>query len=988
MVSTETLQVVIQARDMLSDKIKGVNNALKQTGTTANTAGTTATSATNRIGQAYTQLQSKVTSVFNNIRNIIRNSTVGKAINESSLAQPFLNAAEKIKQKWTSMTETIKSKLKGITSSSNNTGGFNISAAGLATLNGQVTTTTGKVTLLGNTMNRIAGIASKLGINFGTAFTTASAKIEGFRNKLSTIGSKVSSVVSGLSGVQSAIMSAFGLVGVTSLKSFTIEAAIAREKVNAITKSVTGSSEAFTKTQQSIKTAIAGTTLGYNNMATAVNNVALRFHVTGDAVSNLAGPMSKVGILAQAMGKSSSEAASIMEHAFDGLQGKWRQLKTLGITEDDLKAAGWSGAADDVNGYAAALDKVLEKNPKFKEFTNTFEYQWESLKMSIKGVGTEIGMILLPILKQLLSWFTTLNKECPWLTKILVILAVAFLGIISVLSALAPIILMVAELWTEEAAAQMLALAPYILIAAAIIAVIAILWHLYNTNESVRNTMNRIGETIKKTVLTAWENLQKIIQPLIPTFQHLMDVIGRAINDFLRMMGITSETGENFDTLSAIVQVLGILLHGFVSYVTGVVQVLAAVLVPVINLVINVFANLISFITTVAEAFSLLMSGDVVGFFTTLGEALSTFLLDNVTVLGQFFIELLNNLGTVLMGAGSLVGSWIINFITQGVLGAYTFVMGFIGQIMALPGQLWLWLNDAYLRFLAWKTYLIESFKLAASNAVNGFISYIMGLPGKVWTWLLNTITKIKNFASQAKQKMFDAAKSIVDGFKSKITSLPSVMWTELMNIKTKIQNAVGSLVGAIKQLGWNLLTNFKSALGIASPGHMSHAIEDEMNYISGHITGAYNTLSREAEGLGNNIMEGFNRSGASNIATTISGDGSVGYAVAHSISDNTGNAQNKLMEQLIRLLKELVSIKQEENIDTITVNNDGTVTVKHDLNITGLPETIDEETVIEILRQEITSKDVIKQLTSNREFQSMDQRFKDRIVREYARHI
>ena len=69
MVSTETLQVIINAKDQLSSQVKEINNTIRQTGTTANSSSTTASSATDRIGAAYDRLKNKVTTAFNNIKN-------------------------------------------------------------------------------------------------------------------------------------------------------------------------------------------------------------------------------------------------------------------------------------------------------------------------------------------------------------------------------------------------------------------------------------------------------------------------------------------------------------------------------------------------------------------------------------------------------------------------------------------------------------------------------------------------------------------------------------------------------------------------------------------------------------------------------------------------------------------------------------------------------------------------------------------------------
>jgi len=993
MVSTETLQVVINAKDMLSSKVKQVNEAIRQTGTVANTSGTVASNATNRIGQAYDRLRSKVNNVFNNIKNTIKNSTLGTAINESGLARPFLNAAEQIKQRWSSMTETLKSKLKGLSGSANASGGFNISAAGLATLNGQVTTTTGKISTLGNMINKIGGYSSTLGIKLSTAFATAQTKVEAFKSKLSTVGSKMQSVVGGLSGVQSAIMSAFGAVGVTSLSQFTIGAAVARQKLNAVTTGITGSEAATKRLNQAISAATNGGIVGFTKVAQAVQQIGIKYNLTNQQLEATAPVLNKIGTLARAMGKDSETAATIMSKAYDGLNGNFMLLqRNLGITKQQLLDNGWSGASDDVDGYTMALNKVLDTKPEMQEYLNSYEGQMERLKLAVGGVGRQIGEVFLPILNALLGGFLELHQKCPWLTTVIVGLGVAILGLVSILSVLAPIIIMVAELWTEEAAAQMLALGPYVLIAAAIIAVIAIMWHLYNTNENVRNAINKLGDTIRGILVTAWENLQRIIQPIIPTFQHLFDVIGRLCNQLLSFFGITSQTGEGFDTWTAIAKVLGAVLQVIVQHMVTMAEVALSILVPALNFIVNVIASLLNFLTSVGEALALLMQGDILGFLTTIMEALDVLLVNIITSLGQMLLEILNNLGLVFGVSITMLWNWIVQLVTGFVTGAVLAVTGFISWISSLPGQFWTWLMDAINRVLAWKNQLVSNFRTAATNAINGFISYIQGLPGKFWTWLVNTYNKVSSFKSTLVQKISDAARSVVDNFKNKISSLPTVMWNELMNIKYKIQNAVGSLGAAIRNLGSNLLSQFKSALGIASPGHMSHAIEDEMGYIGDNITNSYNTLSKKAAKLGNSIMSGFNSTMGSLDANV--GGGNIGYTVSHDINEPSQSNRNKLLEKIVDLLDKLdlnnnnISNVVSGDANAVRVVNDGKVTLRYELDFINAPAGMSNSDVEEIVRNILSEKETLKQLTNNREFQDLDKRMKVKILSELSRHI
>lgn len=811
MVSSQTVEVILRAKDQLSQTVDQVNNKIKSIGTNGkqamDTTKTATNSATNAMKQQeteintvktrYDSLKGTVNNAFNSIKNTIKNSSPAKYINASSIAQPFKNGAEMIRQKWQTLTENLKSKLRSISSQKVEP---QISNAGLMTLNGQVASTTTKVTTLGNALIKLGNYAPGLASKLGGAFVS-------IQNKITTAKDKITNLASGLSGLQSGIMSAFAIVGVTSLKSFIIDSAIAREKVNAVTREVAGSEQAFKSVNKSIKSAVAGTTLGYNNMAKAVNNVALRFHVTGEAVGSLAGPMSKVGILAQAMGKSTEEASKMMESAFDGLNDKWRGLKQIGITKEDLIGAGWSGAKEDVDGYAKALDKVLEKNPKFKEFTNTFEYQFESFKMSVKGIGTEIGMVLLPILKSFLGFLTDLSKQHPWLLKIAVIIGLVVLALSSIATAILPLIMLISAIkeftivttiWNavtkvativQGALNAVMALNPVFLLVIAIVALIAILVYLYYTNEDVRNALNGLFEFITGSLIGAWDWL---CQSLTDVWNWLI-----SIGDYLN--------------------------------------------------------------TTFLTAWQV-----VVDFFTGIWETLTNF--------GTIITELWTWITTALWGTLESIWLWAVETYNAFVLAGWQSVMGFINWIMSLPSLAWAWLWNTILNFITWALQVYEQAKKAGQDAVNGFIDYIKSLPGKAWTWLLNTLAKILGFGENGGQKMSSAGNTMVHNFIEWIKKLPSKMWDELMNIGKQIVTASGPLVAKIIKLGTDMLNNFLHSLGIASPGHMAHNMGYEMGYIADAMVNNQSNLNKTAQKTGQSILSGFNKNDYSNMSDVITG--------------------------------------------------------------------------------------------------------------------
>lgn len=794
-----TLEVILRARDQLSGAVDKVNQKLKQTGTTSQNAMNQTKNATsqatqalkqqetaaNTVSQKFNNVKSTVTNAMNQVKTAIQNANPSKYINAESISKPFKNAAESIRSKW----QTLMQNLKGETNKLNNTKvGFQISTAGLMTLDGQIATTNSKVTTFLTTLNRISPTLNTIGGRAVNAFNQ-------IRTGIGNASAKLTNLASGLSGVQGMLMSAFAVVGVTSLKSFIIDSAIAREKVNAVTREVAGSEAAFKKVNASIKAATAGTTLGYNNMAKAVNNVALRFHVTGEAATSLAGPMGKIGVLAQAMGKSSEEAASVMEHAFDGLQDKWRSLKQYGITKEALIGEGWSGAADDVEGYAKALDKVLEKNPKFEQFTHTFEYQFESFKMTIKGIGTEIGMILLPILKGLLEGLTSLSKEHPGLLKIAVVVGLVVLALASIATTVLPIIMLVSALkelkiatmavqvattiWnavTKIATAVQAALNfvmsmnPIMIVVLAIAALVAILTYLYFTNEDVRNALNGLWDFLVNSFIGAWEWLQQTFQGLYEYLASVFIPIWTWIND------VFTQGGDA--------------INGFITWLQG---------------LYDKFLEVLPLILAILMPWTLLFDENI------RNTAISAV---------QGFISWISQLPTQLwfwlLDCIEKVKLWALSLKDKFVEAASTAVNNFIDWIKSLPGKAWTWLSNVLSKAGEFKDQVIAKLREAGTKSVTYFTDKIKNLPGAMWTELMNIKQKISDGVGQLVESIKNLGWKMLEGFKDALGIhspgfMSEDMENEMQYIQDRMTDVYSDVYDTASEVGSNILDGFNS---------------------------------------------------------------------------------------------------------------------------------------------------------------------------------
>ena len=129
----EELKMVDEASkvaEKVDKNIQKISDTSKKTSNTTQTSSKIIQNAlrqqeqsTNKLAQAYNKLNTTVQNVFNKIKNTIKNSKPAQYIKESNLAQPFLNAAEKIRSTW----QTKMQQVKNITSSlsSNLTPSFN-----------------------------------------------------------------------------------------------------------------------------------------------------------------------------------------------------------------------------------------------------------------------------------------------------------------------------------------------------------------------------------------------------------------------------------------------------------------------------------------------------------------------------------------------------------------------------------------------------------------------------------------------------------------------------------------------------------------------------------------------------------------------------------------------------------------------------------------------------------------------------------------------
>ena len=283
---------------------------------------------------------------------------------------------------------------------------------------------------------------------------------------------------------------------------------------------------------------------------------------------------------------------------------------------------------------------------------------------------------------------------------------------------------------------------PILIVVAAVVALIAVLWYLYNTNDSVRASIDNLIVGLQG--LWDW----------ITSFPSGLDVMTGA---FEYLQGAWQNTVDFFQ-------------NG-------------------INNIINFFNPLIVTVHSIIQVFSLFASGQltveqavwgVINAFRLLLEPIAQFILD-VTGLGevwQFVMDLFTQGSTTLtdmVGSAFTLLTDSFNFVvttfqTYAPLVAQAlFVMatGGIGAIVLLmahmngmPNQLGAILQSALSHVVSWVSNLVSRFTSGASQAVNNFLSQIRQMPGAFAAELNKMIQQAIDFANRLPQIIGDAARN------------------------------------------------------------------------------------------------------------------------------------------------------------------------------------------------------------------------------------
>lgn len=744
-----------------------------------------------------------------------------------------------------------------------------------------------------------SGIGNTIRTNLANAWdsvkTKASSTADTIKNKLSSAVDSAKTKIEGLGsafgGLGGVISSALGTIGMSSITQLTVGLAMTRERMTTLTQATMGSRAEAEKFVDSMDKLTNNSLVSLNDLGQAMNTVKMSTGMTNDQLSKFATTVNDIGQRAILMGKDSNEAMTLMQAAGRGLNGDFMLLKhTFGITKETLTDLGWSGAADDVEGYQKALDKALERGGNMDEMMQTTEGQIALVKKGFTSAGRQIGEAFLPVIKKVIDIFAKIKETNPDVFKLIIIVGALVSGFAMVAPVLGQIITGFGILKDT---------------------ITGIPKTLSNFKKSVKNAIDAVTG-LKDKITKSWEDGQ--LKKIKDKFDNLKNKAGE-VKDKILSLKTTISNSWNEGALSKVRIGLDNIKNKASMAKTKVLELatsLKSFVVDKIKGLAESFKTLASNIslanikTKLQAAYQWLVNGATAVWNALLAMNPVMLVVIAIVALIAVLVYLYQNNETVRNSINWLwqkmqeVGAWIQstfvaawNSLVAALQPVISFLDGTLGNairgiIALLSGdtqgamsyftQAWNTLMSAlqpisdFLSSVfgpAWDSILavLQAIWNAVQSIIMAFVSFMQGqislptLLTTIWNSIVSIfstifstiIMKVVEWAAQLLMNALNAGRNFLNGVISFVSQLPGKIWAFLTDVISKIVSAGAQWVSNAKSKASEMVNGV-----ISYVSQLPGKVYTEFMNIGNRMLEAGSQLVEKAKNIGKNIVDGI----------------------------------------------------------------------------------------------------------------------------------
>ena len=589
--------------------------------------------------------------------------------------------------------------------------------------------------------------------------------------------------------------------------------------------------------------------------------------------------------------------------------------------------------------YAKLTDAIYDADGAAQQMADTMldnlSGQLTLLKSALEGLAIQFGEILMPYIKQFVTWLQNLTQRLQELTPeqkeqvvkwaaiaaaigpVLMVLGKLTTSVGSIITTFGKIpgaLVKAKSAFTAVSAAIGGISAPVVAVVAVIGVLIAAFANLWKTNEEFRNKMTAIWDGIKSKFESFAQGIVDRLNALGFDFENFGEVVKAIWDGFCSLLapifeGVFNQVsvilGSVLDALTGIFDVfIGIFTGNWDQAWQGVKEIFGAVW----DLIKGTFESwtiafkgiadtvLGWFGTTWDETWSNIKQffvdtwNGITTFFSNVINAIKTAVSNFITTIINFFAQLPTNIANFITNAYNSVVTWVSNMVAKAREMGQNFLNAVVSFFTNLPYKVGYFIGNTLTNIVIWVGNMVAKAREMGTNFLNNVVSFFTQLPGKVLQFITSAFNNVQTWATNMANKAREMGTNFINNVVSFFTQLPGKVLQFITSAFNNVQTWATNMANKAREMGTNFINNVVSFMQ-QLPGKIKQYLDSAINNLKTWVTQMGQKGKEAVQSLINNVM-----SAASGIASKVM---SIGTDIVTGVWNGIKNAAGWFTDQV-----------------------------------------------------------------------------------------
>lgn len=568
--------------------------------------------------------------------------------------------------------------------------------------------------------------------------------------------------------------------------------------------------------------------------------------------------------------------------------------------------------------YAKLTDAIYDADGAAQQMADTMldnlSGQLTLLKSALEGLAIQFGEILMPYIKQFVTWLQNLTQRLQELTPeqkeqvvkwaaiaaaigpVLMVLGKLTTSVGSIITTFGKIpgaLVKAKSAFTAVSAAIGGISAPVVAVVAVIGVLIAAFANLWKTNEEFRNKMTAIWDGIKSKFESFAQGIVDRLNALGFDFENFGEVVKAIWDGFCSLLApifegvfnqISVILGSVLDALTGIFDVfIGIFTGNWDQAWQGVKEIFGAVwdlikgtfeswamaFKGIADTVLGWFGTTWDETWTNIKQFFVDTWNGITTFFSNVINAIKTAVSNFITTIINFFAQLPTNIANFITNAYNSVVTWVSNMVAKAGEMGQNFLNAVVSFFTNLPYKVGYFIGNTLTNIVIWVGNMVAKAREMGTNFLNNVVSFFTQLPGKVLQFITSAFNNVQTWATNMVNKAREMGTNFINNVVSFFTQLPGKVLQFITSAFNNVQTWATNMANKAREMGTNFINNVVSFMQ-QLPGKIKQYLDSAINNLKTWVTQMGQKGKEAVQSLIDNV-----KSAASGIADKVKSIGS-----------------------------------------------------------------------------------------------------------------